>query len=262
MAHYERKMNKRNTLLVFVVLFSLLSTACTLFLLYTVFSSYKQGLLIRLDPGQTSFAPDSFLQASGTECCIVLLGDSRIASWDPLPQADGQSYLNRGISGQTTAQILLRIEEDCLNHDPEIVVIEAGINDCKAIAFFPEQKEKIIRNCISNLSQIVHRLQAKDIHVILLTVWPPGDLGIRRRIFWSEQIDSAIREINTAIRQFADEYVQVLDCDVVLADNGRVRAEYRIDDFHINDQGYQQLNKVLIEDIFTLLRKKSTRAVQ
>ena len=60
---------------------------------------------------------------------IVFFGDSITEFWDLAATFPAQPYFNRGISGQTTSQMLLRFRPDAISLHPKVVVILAGIND-------------------------------------------------------------------------------------------------------------------------------------
>src|SRR5215211_2006553 len=63
---------------------------------------------------------------------VVFMGDSITDSWDDPKYGGffpGKPYIDRGISGQTTPQMLIRFRDDVINHKPKVVVILAGTND-------------------------------------------------------------------------------------------------------------------------------------
>src|SRR5579884_2555591 len=60
---------------------------------------------------------------------VVFMGDSITDAWDLAASFPGKSYVNRGISGQTTPQMLIRFRPDVIDLKPKVVVILAGTND-------------------------------------------------------------------------------------------------------------------------------------
>jgi hypothetical protein len=64
---------------------------------------------------------------------VVFLGDSITDGWKLAQYFPGKPYVNRGISGQTTAQMLVRMFEDVINLKPAVLVLYAGTNDIARI---------------------------------------------------------------------------------------------------------------------------------
>ncbi len=92
------------------------------------------------------------------------------------------------MAGNTSAQTLLRLEYDVIRLKPSIVVIQVGINDLKTIGVFPENRDKIISSCQKNLKSIVSQMLEHDIHIVILTIFPPGTTELLRRPVWSDKI--------------------------------------------------------------------------
>jgi lysophospholipase L1-like esterase len=237
-----------------------ISLAANLFLVKTARQSYTRMLLSKLDPAGMRVYPPVSIQ--DTKDTILFLGDSRIALWNPLPEIDGVNLINRGIAGQTTSEILFRIDKDCLAHQPKVVVIEAGINDLKAIGFIPEQKKEIVDQCIINLTQILQQLSSRNIPVVLLTVIPPGRMGMVRRSLWSKEIDDAIAAVNAALKTLENKTIVVVDSGLLLGDGRRVRQTYSTDDFHINASGYIQINQAIMPCLQSFMKEQKEYAIQ
>jgi lysophospholipase L1-like esterase len=125
--------------------------------------------------------------------------------------------------------------------------VQVGINDLKTIPLFPERKNEIIANCKANIRRIVQDSLELGSSVIITTIFPPGEISLFRRLVWSNEIDKAVVEVNHAIRQWGQDKVIVFDTAKLLSNaNGKVRQEYRFDELHLNEQGYQALNRELI----------------
>jgi len=117
----------------------------------------RELALVRLHPlgplGQKKGDPSrqQILQGPPAGKRIVFFGDSRIQMWHPLPTIPHAVLINNGIGGQTTAQCLVRIDNDVVALKPELVVIQVGINDLKYIGLFPHRQSKIANNCFDNI---------------------------------------------------------------------------------------------------------------
>jgi len=209
---------------------------------------YTSSVALRLDPThETQFATDNdrlVKQESGNKR-IVLFGDSRTEMWHGFPFPDGYELINRGIGGDTTSQALLRLSRDVLKLAPNIVVIQVGINDLKAIGILPEKELQIIERTKEHLKLMLDQLKRSNIHVLLLTVWPAGKPDLMRRVIWSDEINKAVAETNRFIRRLAGEGVTVIDCDPLFSHEGIMRQQYAEDTLHLNASGYEAINRLL-----------------
>ncbi|HET9906767.1 MAG TPA: GDSL-type esterase/lipase family protein [Anaerolineales bacterium] len=179
---------------------------------------------------------------------IVFFGDSRAAEWPAPEKVRNATFLNRGIGNQTTAQLLGRFNVHVAPLHPQIIVLQAGINDLKTIPLFPDQKEVIINNCKANLKQIVDLSLAIDARVIVTTIFPLGRVPIERRPFWSDDVEIAINDVNAFIRTLESDNVIVIETNKVLANaDGLVDDQYSQDFLHLNPAGYAVLNDAIDE---------------
>lgn len=207
---------------------------------------YLQLNAARLDPLGLSAFSSSPVE---TELpLLVFFGDSRAAEWTSPTQITNMTILNRGIGAQTTAQLLGRFQAHVVPLHPQVIVLQAGINDLKTIPLFPEQKEEIIQNCIANIDQLVEWSRATGARVIVTTIFPLGRLPIERRPFWSADVAIAIDEVNAYIETLADSQVTILNtADILANSDGIVYPEYSRDFLHLNPDGYAALNEALAE---------------
>lgn len=181
---------------------------------------------------------------------IVFFGDSRAAQWPAPDQVKNVTTINRGIGNQTTAQLVGRFKAHVTPLHPEIIIIQAGINDLKTIPLFPDQKEAIIYNCKANLKEIINLSLDTGAQVIVTTIFPLGKLPIERRPFWSDDVKMAIDEVNAFIETLTSDQVIVFETGKVLANSdGLVYPQYSQDFLHINDLGYAALNKEIYESL-------------
>lgn len=177
---------------------------------------------------------------------VLFLGDSRAYQW-PAPVINERfEFFNRGIGAQTTTQVLLRFTEHVTPLRPNVVVVQMGINDLKAVPLFPAQKRQIIGNCENNIAAIVTQARQLGAMVILTTIFPTGDVPLARRFVWSSEIEQAVVEVNAYIRSLAGPDVYIFDSAHLLADsNGKTQQLYQVDTLHINQVGYAMLNQQL-----------------
>ncbi|MEM9006393.1 MAG: GDSL-type esterase/lipase family protein [Cyanobacteria bacterium P01_F01_bin.86] len=208
---------------------------------------YRELNKTQLDPlGLSEYAVESPNQTDSQKPRVVFFGDSRAASWK-FPAHTEYEFINRGIGGQTSTQTVQRFEAHVRALQPDIVIIQVGINDLKAVALFPHRQDEIIANCKNNIQQLVEASRALEATVILTTIFPVGTVPLERQPFWSDAIGQAVEDVNHYIFTLASESILVLDTFPVLADSqGKMRSEYSQDELHLNDQGYVVLNEELV----------------
>ena len=224
----------------------LLSLAVNWFAYQRARQYYVQLNGLRLDPlGLNYFAGDT-IKIDETKITAVFLGDSRAEYW-PVPGNLPQfQFINRGISSQTSAQVQLRFDEQIRPLSPDILILQLGINDLTRLPTFPHLQADIVANCKENIHWLVEQTSAMGTVVILTTILPVGDVPLVRRPFWSNEIETAVSDVNDYIHTLASEQVIVFDAFTILADeNGRLRDEYAADELHLNQNGYDHLNQAL-----------------
>jgi len=130
---------------------------------------------------------------------VVFMGDSITEFWKiegPEGLFPGKPYINRGISGQTTPQMVLRFHQDVIALKPKVVVILAGINDIAGNTG-PETLEQIE----DNLASMAELATANHIRVVLCSVLPAFDFS------WSPGLTPApkVLALNAWIKAYAAE---------------------------------------------------------
>ncbi|MGH9407886.1 MAG: SGNH/GDSL hydrolase family protein [Vicinamibacterales bacterium] len=171
---------------------------------------------------------------------VVFMGDSITDSWQE-PRFGGffpgKPYLDRGISGQTTPQMLVRFRPDVIDLDPKAVVILAGTNDIAGNTG-PETNDDIERN----LESMAELSKAHGIRVVLSSITPTSAYHTTARGIpqTTQRPLARIKTLNDWIRQYADANGFVyLDYFSALVDQGgEMRADLTADDLHPNAAGY------------------------
>jgi lysophospholipase L1-like esterase len=138
------------------------------------------------------------------------------------------------------------------------LLIQMCINDLITIPLFPHLKSWIISKCKDNIKWSVREARKQGTTVILTTIFPLGKVPLERRLFWSDDIGQAIGEVNEFIYSLEEEKVIVFDTGEVLADEkGLVREEYSWDLLHLNEVGYEALNRKLVDILKVLGHTKN-----
>jgi lysophospholipase L1-like esterase len=180
---------------------------------------------------------------------IVFMGDSITEFWSVLnPEYFvGKPYINRGISGQTTPQMLIRFRADVIALKPSVVVILAGINDIAGNTG-PSTLEMITNNIFS----MAELAKANHIKVILCSVLPAFDFP------WKPNQNPAekIVILNKTIRKYAAENgIEYLDYYSAMVDEQKgLKKTYSNDGVHPNKTGYQVMAPLAEASIALLLK--------
>ena len=171
---------------------------------------------------------------------VVFMGNSITIGWlqtNPNFFKD-KDYVNRGISGQTTPQMLVRFRADVVDINADVVVILAGTNDIAGNT--GHVTLKMIANNLKSMTEIA---QANGIKVILCSVLPAYDYP------WSpgKKPNIKIPKLNSMIKDFAKESgAFYLDYFKALNDgNNGIVKEYSNDGVHLTAKGYHVLEPML-----------------
>ena len=166
---------------------------------------------------------------------VVFMGDSITDGWGRWAAGStffpGKPYVNRGISGQTTPQMLVRFRQDVLDLHPAVVVILAGTNDIAGNTG-PSTPEMIE----GNLTSMAELARANGIRVVLASITPAYNYPWKPAVFPTEEI----RAINQWMSTYCAAHNCVfLDYFTALADpKGAMLPGYSSDGVHPLAKGY------------------------
>ncbi len=162
---------------------------------------------------------------------VVFMGDSITEGWHLDLSFPGKPYINRGISGQTTPQMLVRFRQDVIHLEPKVVVILAGTNDIAGNTG-PETLEQIE----DNLASMSDLATANHIHVVLCSITPAFDYPWQRGLTPAPKIDA----INAWMKGYAagKGYVYVDFHSAMKDAEDGLPANLSKDGVHPNPAGY------------------------
>ena len=171
---------------------------------------------------------------------VVFLGSSIFEFWKQKDPAyfSNNAYLDRGISGQISPQLLIRFRQDVINLKPKAVIILAGSNDLAG------NKGHVSNETIlNNIKSMAELAKKNHIKVILCKYLPVYEYP------WNKSLKGTAEQIialNAAIVDYAEsKNLTVLDYFTPLVDerNGQ-KAEYTTDGVHPNLAGYKVMEVV------------------
>jgi lysophospholipase L1-like esterase len=166
---------------------------------------------------------------------VVFFGDSITDFWGrPVGEFfPGKGYINRGISGQTTPQMLVRFRADVIALKPAVVVILAGTNDISG-----NTGASTLAMIEDNLSSMAELARVHGIRVVMATLLPVSDYVDGQQT--ARRPPSAILALNAWIRTYAArEHLPLLDYYPLMVDtSGALKRELSDDGLHPNARGY------------------------
>jgi lysophospholipase L1-like esterase len=185
-------------------------------------------------PALARYADDNAARASTTNT-VVFMGDSITDAWirrSPKFFADNPTYVDRGISGQTTPQMLIRFRPDVIALKPKVVVILAGTNDIAGNTG-PMTLEMIE----DNLTSMAELAKANGIKVVLSSVMPVCDY---HRPQTERRPPAKIIALNEWIKDYcAKNKLVYLDYYNAMTDDQKMlKKEITYDGLHPNEAGY------------------------
>jgi lysophospholipase L1-like esterase len=180
---------------------------------------------------------------------IVFLGDSITDGWKLAQSFPDKPYVNRGISGQTTPQMLVRMYPDVIDLKPAALIILAGTNDISA-----NTGPETITMIEENFQAITELAQAHGIKVVFCSLLPVSDYTKSKQTVSRPPAD--ILKLNAWLHDyagkvragFADYYAALVD------DKGMLRDGFSGDGLHPNGKGYELMAPVAQAAIDQALR--------
>lgn len=210
-------------------------------LLLTSFGSiHAQKLNDMVNLKRYSTENSSLPKVKKTDKRVVLLGNSITEGWvrDNPEFFASNNYIGRGISGQTSPQLLLRFRQDVINLNPVAVLINVGTNDIAENTGLYDPAFTI-----GNILSMIELAQANNITPILSSVLPVGEYPWRKEI---KDVPQKIDALNKQIKALADEKgLYYVDYNTKMRDaNGALIKEYGKDGVHPTPEGYKVMEVI------------------
>jgi len=215
-----------------------------------VYNHWEADYLAKLQPSMMQDFGEKYLYAPADKALppprpgerrVVFIGDSITDLWDLARFFPGQPYVNRGIGGQVTAQMVLRFQQDVVALRPAAVVILAGINDLHG-ALQRESDEGIQ----ANWQAMADMADAHGIKVVFGAILPVNNYTDNAKWMLEDRDPKRIRALNAWLRDFcrrrgyafADYYGAMVD------GNGLLEASLTRDGLHPLAGGYARMARI------------------
>jgi lysophospholipase L1-like esterase len=191
---------------------------------------------------------------------VVFMGDSITDGWKLDQYFAGKPYINRGISGQTTPQMLIRFRPDVLALQPKVVVILAGTNDLAG-----NTGPMTVESIEDNLQTMAELAMLHGIRVVFASVLPINDYTKNKDgqpvIRSTQREPDKIIALNKWMKKFAEDNKQIyLDYySAVVDDKGFLKEDLSRDGLHPNAKGYDVMKPLADQAIEAALKRKSKK---
>lgn len=167
---------------------------------------------------------------------VVFFGDSITDMWKLEDYFPRKPYINRGISGQTTPQMLVRFRQDVIDLQPKVVVILAGTNDIAG-----NTGPMPLEDIEANYASLAELARAHGIKVVFSSVLPVHNYTPRSQELFAERAPHKILALNAWLEDYcaANRHVYLDYYERMVDDKGMLKRELAEDGLHPNADGYK-----------------------
>ena len=167
---------------------------------------------------------------------VVFFGDSITDMWKLDESFPGKPYINRGISGQTTPQMLVRFREDVINLQPKVVVILAGTNDIAG-----NTGPMTLDEIEANYASLAEFAVAHHIRTVFSSVLPVHNYTSQSQELFARRSPPKILELNCWLKNYCEKngHIYLDYFSALVDDNGLLKRDLAEDGLHPNKAGYK-----------------------
>lgn len=187
------------------------------------------------------------LNEKATHGSIVFLGDSLTDFYRTNEFFLNVDIYNRGIAGDTTDDVLRRLDQNVLNIKPRKIFLQIGTNDLG----FKVKPDKVIEKIKLIVDRILESLPDVDLYLISLYPINPSAIAFSKTVTRPRK-NTQINYINAILEQWAEEkFITYVDVATHLKDEkGNLRKEYTIEGLHLSLLGYAKITEILKPYVF------------
>ena len=176
------------------------------------------------------------LPPPGNENRVIFFGDSITDIWKLADYFPNKPYINRGIGGQTTPQMLVRFRQDVIALHPKVVILLAGTNDIAGNTG-PIRNEDIE----ANYTTMAELAEMHGIHMIFASVLPVHNYTERAKDFFVQRPPARILELNAWLKDYCtrNDLVYLDYFSALVDDKGLLKKDLADDGLHPNAAGFK-----------------------
>jgi lysophospholipase L1-like esterase len=168
---------------------------------------------------------------------VVFFGNSITDLWHLDEYFPARPYINRGIGGQTTPQMLIRFRQDVIDLHPKVVVILAGTNDIAG-----NTGPMLLEDTEANFASMAELAGANNIRVVFSSALPVHNYTPQSQNMFAHRPPEKILELNRWLKNYATAHPDCLYLDYFAAmvdDKGLLKRDLADDGLHPNVAGYK-----------------------
>ncbi len=167
---------------------------------------------------------------------VVFFGDSITDIWKLEKYFGEKPYVNRGIGGQTTPQMLVRFRQDVIDLHPKVVVILAGTNDIAG-----NTGPMLSEDIEANFASLAELARTHGIRVVFSSILPVHNYTPKGEEFSAQRPRERILELNNWLKDYCakNKFVYLDYFSAMVDDKGMLKRELAEDGLHPNDAGYK-----------------------
>jgi lysophospholipase L1-like esterase len=167
---------------------------------------------------------------------VIFFGDSITDTWRLDDYFPGKGYINRGIGGQTTPQMLVRFRQDVIDLHPQVVVILAGTNDIAG-----NTGHMSLEDIEADYATLAELARAHHIAVVLSSVLPVHNYTPKSQDFFAQRSPEKILALNRWLKEYctANRLVHLDYFAAMVDDKGLLKRDLADDGLHPNPAGFK-----------------------
>jgi lysophospholipase L1-like esterase len=170
---------------------------------------------------------------------VVFIGDSITDYWKLEDYFPGKPYLNRGIDGQTTPQMLVRFRQDVISLQPKVLVVLAGTNDIAGVT-----GRMRLEDIEADYASMAELARASHIRVVFSSVLPIHNYTPQSQNMFAVRSPEKILELNRWLKSYVAAHAGCFYLDYFTAmvdDKGYMKKDLADDGLHPNAGGYKTM---------------------
>ena len=181
-------------------------------------------------------ADASLAQPAAGENRVVFVGDSITDYWKLADYFPGKPYINRGIDGQTTPQMLVRFRQDVIDLHPKVLVVLAGTNDIAGVTGRTRDEE-----IEANYASMAELAKAHNIHVVFSSLLPVYNYTEDAKESFALRPAERILALNHWLKDYCAKsgFVYLDYFAALVDDHGMMKRALSDDGLHPNPAGYR-----------------------
>lgn len=186
---------------------------------------------------------------------VLVIGDSRVARWAPLPAGEGMALAFSGSGGETSHELFARFDRQVrsLSPAPDVVVIVVGVNDIVAAQLNPSKAAQLTADLSRNVGKIAEISKKLGARPVIVAIGQAGPIDWRRRLMGIDaslyvRIHDANMKLQSTAQRSGAAWFDVNEVFAATPTAGLPKG-LAVDTLHWNEKAYQKINSHLIRKL-------------